>query len=92
MDVYPFQEFFLRTVGGRPNQMNMAPYEGALFECACSETHHYSSLTVQVLRELPRARLVFACPNGKHVTCVKLKGIFRFKGFESLFGGVDTDE
>lgn len=32
-------------------------------------------------------RLVFECPSQSiFATCVKVKGIFRFKGFESLFG------
>ena len=32
-------------------------------------------------------RLVFECPDQPNfVTCVKVKGIFGFKGFESLFG------
>jgi len=55
--------FFLKTMSGRPNQMNMAPAEGISFEPPRGDTHHCSSLTIEVLRELPEARLVFACPN-----------------------------
>jgi hypothetical protein len=37
-------------------------------------------------------RLVFACPNGEYLTCVKVKGVFRFGGFESLFGTRDESD
>jgi len=40
-----------------------------------------------LVRELPKMKLVFQCPDEPiFVTCVKVKGLFRFKGFESLFG------
>ncbi len=88
MQIYEFSEFFSRTTGGGPNQMNMAPYEGHPFECACGETHKFYEDTVSVIRELPKMRLVFVCPEDEHVTCVKVKGILRFKGFEALFGAI----
>lgn len=72
--------------------MDMSAYEGATFECACGDGHAYSSVTVPVLRELSRMRLVFGCPNGRYVTCVRVKGLLRFNGFESLFGGVEEEE
>ena len=80
-------DFFAETMGGRPNKMEMNAYQGYPFLCACGKTHVFYSSQVEVLRELPKMRLVFECPDQPiFVTCVKVKGIFRFKGFESLFG------
>lgn len=86
MELIPLEQFMAQTLGGRPNQMGLAPYVGHHFECACGARHVFDPLTVNVLRELSRMRLVFACPQGDAVTCVKVKGIFGFKGFASLFG------
>ena len=88
----PFPEFMQRTSGGRPNRMDMSIYVGHPFACACGETHTYFHSTIPVLRELPGMRLVFACPDGKHLTCVKVLGIVQFKGFESLFGTSSTSD
>ena len=80
-------DFFAETMGGRPNNMDMSAYEGHPFLCACGKTHVFYSGQVHVLRELPKMRLVFECPDQPiFVTCIKIKGIFGFKGFESLFG------
>jgi len=91
LEVYDFEEFFRRTKGGRPNQMNTAPYEGAPFGCACGESHVFSENLVPVLRELGGMRLVLGCPRGGYVTCVKVRGLVQFRGFRSLFGGVSAD-
>jgi hypothetical protein len=79
-------EFATRAGGGRPNRMNMSSYDGAPFMCACGETHHYNAGRIDVLQELSGMRLVFACPHKPFVTCVKVKGVLRFEGFDSLFG------
>jgi hypothetical protein len=80
-------DFFAETMGDRPNKMEMNAYHGHPFLCACGKTHVFYLGQVEVLRELPKMRLVFECPDQPNfVTCVKVKGIFRFKGFESLFG------
>lgn len=80
-------DFFAATIGGRPNKMEMINYQGYPFLCACGKTHLFQYGQVHVLRELPKMKLVFECPDQPvFVTCVKLKGFFRFKGFESLFG------
>ncbi|DAB40861.1 MAG TPA: hypothetical protein CFH81_00730 [Sulfurovum sp. UBA12169] len=80
-------DFFAETLGGRPSQMDTSAYDGHPFECACGQIHDFDSLNVAVLRELTKMRLVLACPvNDGYITCVKVKGWFRFKGFESLFG------
>lgn len=92
MEIIPFAQFANRVADGRPNQMNMSPYVGHAFACACGGTHSFGvgDMYVQregvVLRELSGRRLVFECPKSEHLTCVKLKGILRFKGFQSLFG------
>jgi len=79
--------FFAETLGGRSSQMDTSTYNGHPFECACGQIHEFNSHQVEVLRELTRMRLVLACPiNDGYVTCVKVKGWFRFKGFESLIG------
>ncbi len=80
-------DFFAKTLGGRPNQMDTSTYNGYPFECICGEVHEFDSRQIEVLRELSKMRLVLACPaNDGHITCIKVKGWFRFKGFESLFG------
>jgi hypothetical protein len=71
--------------------MAMSIHEGTPFECACGDMHLFSESTVQVMRELPKGRLVFACPDGKGITCVRLKGLLKPK-FESLFGTVEIEE
>lgn len=91
MEIVSFQEFMYRTAGGIPNGMKMSIYEGKTFECACGDKHHFSVATVPVMRELPKWQLVFACPNGKAITCVSLKGLFKPR-FESLFGTLDAQE
>lgn len=86
-------DFFAETMGGRPNKMDMGPYEGESFLCVCGKTHTFNLGIVHVLRELPKMRLVFECPdNHVFVTCLKIKGLFRFKGFESLFGAKVEEE
>jgi hypothetical protein len=92
MELISFDEFMVRTLGGRPNQMNVGPYIGHRFDCVCGAWHPFDPVSVRVLRELPKMRLVLACPQGESVTCVKVKGIFRFKGFESLFGAKAQEE
>jgi hypothetical protein len=87
MNIISVEDFFAETMGGRQNTMDMSDYEGFKFNCACGKSHIFSSYEVKVLRELSKMRLFFECPdNHNFATCVKLKGFFRFKGFESLFG------
>jgi hypothetical protein len=87
MKIISIEDFFAETMGGRPNTMDMSPYEGHTFQCACGISHLFFSSQVEVLRELPKMRLVFQCPDHPYfATCVKLKGFFHFKGFKSLFG------
>ena len=86
MNVLSPTDFFAQTMGGRPNMMDMSIYQGHYFECACGQEHVFAQC-VEVLRELPGHRLVFACPEDPNtLTCIRLKGFFRFKGFVSLFG------
>lgn len=92
MELISLKEFMVRTLGGRPNQMDVGPYIGHRFDCVCGAWHSFDPVSISVLCELPKMRLVLACPQGESVTCVKVKGIFRFKGFESLFGANAQDE
>ena len=79
-------DFFAETMGGRPNNMDTSIYDGKPFQCACGKTHLFFSDETDVIRELSNMRLVFQCPEQSNfVTCVKVKGLFRFK-FDSLFG------
>jgi len=84
--VVPPGDFMARTAGGRPNQMNTTPYDGHPFHCACGAIHYFETGSTEVLRELGGMRLVLGCPHGNAVTCVKVRGILRFAGFQSLFG------
>lgn len=85
LEVVSWEEFEERTRDGRANQMNMDPYEGLNFECACGQDHAYSPL-VMVEKELPNSKLVFRCPMNNARTCVQLAGWSYKQGFKSLFG------
>ena len=85
MELVSLETFMARTMGGRPNQMNVAPYVGALYECGCGESHAFHPPASQVLRELSRMRLVIGSPDCDVINCVKVKGIVTFKGFKTLF-------
>ncbi len=66
-----------------PNKMDTSAYDENPFQCACGKTHLFFSDEVDVFRELSKMRLVFQCPEQSNfVTCVKVKGLFRFKGFD----------
>jgi len=96
MNIVPIADFICRTMGGRPNQMDVSIYAGCPFDCACGKSHAFDPGTIRVLRELPWMRLVLVCPEGEYLTCVKIKGWFRYR-LESLFGtqaqpGVDQEE
>lgn len=82
----PLAKFAECTSLGRANRMNVAPYVGHPFQCACGQTHAFDASASPVLRELSGMRLVIACPTSEYVTCVKVQGIMRFEGFASLFG------
>ena len=87
METVSIEEFFRRTMGGRPNEMVVNIYKGCRYECGCGQAHSFDPATTSVLRELPGMRLVLACPEQENVvTCVKVKGWIRFR-FKSLFGG-----
>jgi hypothetical protein len=91
MERVDLPEFTERTLGGWPTRMAMSTHEGKPFECACGCKHRFSESTVQVMRELPKGRLVLTCPDGKGVTCVCIKGLLETT-FESLFGTVKIEE
>ena len=91
MERVDFPEFMQRTLGGWPTRMAMSIHEGKPFECACGDMHHFPESTVQVMTELPKGRLVFTCPDGKGITCIRLKGLLEPE-FESLFGTVEIEE
>lgn len=83
--------FFEKTMGGWQPQMNFAPYYGSPFNCACGASHSFSD-EIEILRELSGRRIVVTCPSSDCITCVKIKGLFWFKGFESLFGTCSEEE
>jgi len=66
--------------------MDTTIYDGHPFACACGEPHIFYTDKLEVLRELAGMRLVVVCPNGEAITCVKVTGLFKFRGFKSLFG------
>jgi hypothetical protein len=87
MKILSTVDFFAETVEGHSIKTNMAPFEGHPFQCACGKNHLFQLDQIQVLRELSNMRLVLECPDNPYfLTCIKAKGIFRFKGFESEFG------
>ncbi|HLG39657.1 MAG TPA: hypothetical protein VI461_08310 [Chitinophagaceae bacterium] len=89
MLVIPIKEFIQRTLGGRPNKMDTTYYIGRSYECGCGEVHKFNQEHFRILRELPKMRLVVSSEQCSYVTCIKVKGIFWFKGFESLFSAKD---
>jgi len=91
MELVSLEEFGRRTMGGRPNMMDVSIYMGCRYECACGGTHKFDGVPDYILRELPGMRLVVACPDGDAVTCIKIRGFFRYR-FESLFGSRDETD
>ncbi len=89
MEIVSLEDFFRRTLGGRPNRMVVDIYNGVKFECACGQYHHFDLSLTPPVRELPRMRLVLPCPDDKGLTCVKIRGFFRFR-FVSLIGVRDV--
>ena len=85
MEIYELDEFFARTMGGRPNRANMNPYIGKPYDCACGKTHNFDDSS-NVIRELSGMRFIIKYPEKDFVTCVKISGLFNIK-FKSLFGG-----
>ena len=81
-------EFFQRTTGGRPCQLELHIYEGCEFECGCGETHIYSRHSTEVAREIPMLKLVLQQNGCKYITLIKIKGIFKYR-FESLFSAIN---
>ena len=87
MEIVSVEEFFHRTMGGRPNRMDVSIYKGCEYECGCGRVHVFDPATITVLRELPKMRLVLACSEQENVvTCIKIKGWINFR-FASLFAG-----
>lgn len=86
MELINFNEFMRRTLGGVPpgTTVNPAPYVGHTFECACGQYHRFD--VALWIRELTGMRMVHKCPATDSITCIKTTGVFRFKGFRSLFG------
>ena len=91
MELVDIAEFTQRTSGGWPTRMRMAAYEGRPFTCACGAVHRFAESAVQVMKELPKGRLVLSCPEGKCLTCIRLKGLEK-PDFESLFGTAGIEE
>lgn len=88
IELLPLKEFVIRTMGGRPMQLDISPYINHEYECACGKFHIFNKDT-QVIRELSDMKFIIECPiDGNAVTCVKANGLISFKGFSSLFGSV----
>ncbi len=86
MKIISNDEFIDLSANGWEVHMNTTPYINHTFECACGKEHKFNQY-IRIIRELPKQRLIFVCPDDiSYVTCVKVKGWFRFKGFESLYG------
>ncbi len=64
-------------------------YNGVKFECACGQHHDFDSSLTPPVRELSGMRLVLPCPDDKSLTCVRIRGFFRFR-FVSLIGVRDV--
>lgn len=64
---------------------DVSVYVGLEFDCACGGRHEFSPHETFLLKQLAGGRFVMACADGRHVTCVKFKGIVKTR-FISLFG------
>ena len=72
-------EFLSKTTGGRPVSINVSIYRGVPFDCVCGQKHLFSGDKQDVMRELPKMRLVLPCPDTDAINCVHVKGIFKHK-------------
>ncbi len=79
-------DFFLRARKAYRVRIKLDPYLGYQFQCACGDVHVFDNLKVVAIAELAPMKLILGCPHGNHITCVKIRGLIRFKGLESLFG------
>jgi hypothetical protein len=92
MEILQFDEFMSRTFGGRPNHMDTTYYAGSLFQCGCGKNHPFDYLRTPVIRELPKMRIVIKVYECGFVNCIKVRGVFWFKGFKTLFSTIDGTE
>lgn len=91
MEIVSLEEFYSRTTGGRTSKMDTTYYQGSYFLCGCGQEHCFEHNDIRVIRELPRMKLVLKRDKCNYVTCVKVRGLFKFKGFKSLFSTKDRD-
>ena len=91
MEIFSINDFFSQTMGGRPNQMDVSIYRDINLQCACGKEHPFSGESSDVIRELTGRRLVIECPEGGAMTCIKVKGLFKYK-LQSLFGTFGEEE
>lgn len=71
----------------KPNTMDLTPYAGHRWDCACGKTHPYTLMVKNPIQGI--WKVVMQCPdNSTYLTCVKVKMKMwvKFEGFESLFG------
>lgn len=91
MEMLEFADFMRGTMGGRPPAIDLSIYEGREYDCACGQRHVFEQ--EQAIRELRGMRLVLRCPSElAFLTCVKIKGIFWFFSFKSLFGSCELED
>ena len=79
MEILSQEQFIQRTVGGRPNRMDISPYSNKEFECGCGKKHKLGNSSVNVLRELTYMKLVVKSVECGYVNCIQVKGFFRVK-------------
>ena len=87
VEVVDVRDFFSRTTGGRPCQLDVSIYIGCEYECGCGKTHIFSPSSTEIVREVPMLKLVLQQNNCKYITAIKIRGFFKYK-FETLFSAI----
>ncbi len=88
MEILNFEDFFLKTTGGRPCQADMSIYVGKEFDCGCGKKHSFDQETTKVIRELPGMKFVIYCPSEEYINCVK---ITLFAKMKTLFASQEEE-
>lgn len=92
----PMTDFQISVGRSMHIRMELAPFYGASYECACGQEHilePYSQILYQGFW-----RIVIVCPDDeRYLTCVKIKMILmvKFTGLQSISGTrikTDTDK
>ena len=93
VELLPMEDFLLSFGNAMRNRMDLSPYYGHCYECACGGVHFMDSRTSLVLQGFWKVLAI--CPdNPTYLTNIKVQMFMmvKFKGFKSLCGTQVTSD